>query len=53
MPATRIFIAPDIDLTGLPIEGAFWKSFTRVMRYIRIPLPAIEVSPRLKFWWLR
>jgi hypothetical protein len=52
-PAARLFIAPDIDLAGLPIEGAFWKSFTRVMRYIRIPLPAIEVSPRLKFWWLR
>jgi hypothetical protein len=51
--ATRIFIGPDIDLAGLPIEGAFWKGFTSVMRYVRIPLPALEVHPRLKVWGLR
>lgn len=52
-PAARLFIGPDINLAGIPIEGAFWKGFTSVMRYVRIPLPALEVSPRMKFWWLR
>jgi hypothetical protein len=53
VPATRVFIAPDLDLSGLPIEGAFWKALTGVLRYVRIPFPALEVHPRWKVWGLR
>ncbi|MEP7235658.1 MAG: hypothetical protein ABI778_10210 [Ignavibacteriota bacterium] len=53
VPATTIFIGPDINLKGIPIEGSFWKTFTDVMAWIRIPLPALQVYPRVKFWGLR
>ena len=52
-PYTDLYIGPDINLKGIPIEGSFWKTFTDVMSYVRIPLPTLQVYPRVKFWWLR
>ena len=52
-PYTDFYIGPDINLKGIPIEGSFWKGFTDVMSFIRIPLPALQIYPRVKFWWLR
>ncbi len=52
-PYTDVFIGPDINLKGIPIEGSFWKIFTDVMSWIRIPFPSLQVYPRVKFWWLR
>ena len=52
-PYTDIYIGPDINLKGIPIEGSFWKTFSEVMSYVRIPLPSLQVYPRVKFWILR
>lgn len=52
-PRTLFLIAPDINLRGLPIHGAFWEKVLGVMDYIRIPSPALQIGPRLKWWWLR
>ncbi len=52
-PYTDFYIGPDINLKGIPIEGSFWKTFTDVMSFIRIPFPTLQVYPRIKFWWLR
>ena len=52
-PYTDFYIGPDINLKAIPIEGSFWKTFTDVTSWIRIPLPALQVYPRVKFWWLR
>ncbi|MFI5263261.1 MAG: hypothetical protein ACHQM6_01960, partial [Candidatus Kapaibacterium sp.] len=52
-PYTDVYIGPDINLKGIPIEGSFWKAFTDVVSWIRIPLPALQVYPRVKVWGLR
>jgi hypothetical protein len=52
-PYTDVYISPDINLGGIPIEGEFWRVFTSIMSYVRIPLPALQFYPRFKFWWLR
>jgi hypothetical protein len=53
IPYTDAYFGPDINLKGIPIEGAFWQSVAYVLSYIRIPLPALQFYPRTKFWWLR
>lgn len=50
---TDIFFGPDINLKGVPIEGSFWQDLIDVLSYVRIPLPALQFYPRVKFWWLR
>ncbi len=52
-PYTDIYFGPDIDLKGLPISGKVWDVVTSIMQYVRIPLPALQVYPRVKFWVLR
>ncbi|MFI5264513.1 MAG: hypothetical protein ACHQM6_08365 [Candidatus Kapaibacterium sp.] len=53
IPYTDVYIGPDINLKGIPIEGSFWKTFTDVVSWIRIPLPTLQVYPRVKVWGLR
>ena len=53
IPYTDIYFGPDLNLKGIPIEGAFWQSLAYVLSYIRIPSPVIQFYPRMKFWWLR
>jgi hypothetical protein len=53
LPRTDIYLAPDINLKGIPIEGSLWRAVSSVLSYIRIPLPALQCYPRVKFWWLR
>jgi hypothetical protein len=53
IPYTDIYFGPDLNLKGLPIEGAFWQSLAYVLSYVRIPSPVIQFYPRMKFWWLR
>ena len=52
-PYTDVYISPDINLAGIQIEGEFWRVFTSIMSYVRIPLPSLQFYPRFKFWWLR
>ena len=52
-PYTVVYLSPDIDLRGLPIEAGWWHSAASILRYVRIPLPALEVYPRAKMWVLR
>lgn len=49
-PATLLFIAPDIDLRALPIEGDLWKFVTSILSHVRVPLPALQFTPRFKLW---
>lgn len=51
--ATQIYLAPDINLAGLPIEGKAWDIIAQILSHIRIPLPALQLTPRLKWHWLR
>jgi len=50
---TDVYLSPDINLKGIPIDGGWWKTVSTVLSYIRIPLPAVQVYPRFKVWGLR
>lgn len=52
-PAAHIYIAPDIDLRQLPIKGKVWEIVSTVLSHFRVPLPALQITPRVKFWGLR
>ena len=52
-PYTDLYISPDINLKGLPIEGAAWKTIAGILSYVRIPLPTLQLYPRLKLWAFR
>jgi hypothetical protein len=52
-PYTDIYFGPDINLKGIPIPGAWWQTLSAILSYIRIPFPALQCYPRMKFWWLR
>lgn len=47
------FIAPDINLKGIPIKGKFWEVFSSVLSNIRLPFPAVQVYPIGKVWLFR
>lgn len=51
--ATQLYLAPDLDLSGLPIKGKVWEIVSTVLSHVRIPLPALQITPRVKWWWLR
>ena len=50
---TQLYLAPDLDLSGLPIKGRTWEVIAQILSHIRIPLPALQLTPRVKMWWLR
>ncbi len=52
-PASDVYLSLDINLKGIPIQGALWSTITDVFQYIRIPFPSLQVYPRTKFWALR
>jgi hypothetical protein len=52
-PYTDVYFGPDINLKGIPIEGAFWQGLANVLSYVRIPSPVLQFYPRVKFWALR
>jgi hypothetical protein len=52
-PYTDLYIAPDINLKGLPIEGKTWRTIADILSYVRIPFPTLQVYPRFKVWGLR
>lgn len=51
--ATQIYIAPDLDLSGLPFKGKAWDVISQILSHVRIPLPALQLTPRVKMHWLR
>lgn len=52
-PYTDIYLAPDLNLRGLPIDGPVWRTIAEILSYVRLPLPALQVYPRVKVWGLR
>ncbi|HET6511379.1 MAG TPA: DUF2279 domain-containing protein [Candidatus Kapabacteria bacterium] len=51
--ATQLYLAPDLDLTGLPIKGKAWDIISQILSHIRLPLPSLQLSPQVKLHWLR
>lgn len=50
----QFFLAPDIDLSRLPIESPFWKGLFKALRFLKFPSPALAVhqSGGIRWHWL-
>lgn len=47
------YLAPDIHLERLlKPKKKFWKKVVKVLNYTRLPLPALQVHPKVKFYGL-
>ncbi len=51
--SSQIYLGPDLNLKGLPIEGKAWDIIAEILSHYKIPLPALQVMPRVKWWWLK
>jgi hypothetical protein len=49
----QIYLALDLNPRGLGLEGTAWETVAQVLSHIRINSPALQVTPRVKMWWLR
>ncbi len=47
------YVAFDFNPKGLPFHGSVWNVIAEVISHYRFPFPALEVTPRLKWYWLR
>ncbi len=45
----QFFLSGDIDLTRLPIKSKYFKAFTKVIGFIKVPFPALEYNKTDKF----
>ena len=44
----RFFLAPDIDLTRIPVNGKVMRTILQIFNMIKIPAPALEINGRGK-----
>jgi hypothetical protein len=51
--SSQIYLGPDLNFKGLPIEGKAWEIISEILSHYKFPLPALQVMPRVKWWWLR
>jgi hypothetical protein len=52
-PYTEAFVGFDLNLRGLPIEGKAWTVIAEILSHFRIPFPALQVAPVVKWHWLQ
>lgn len=52
-PYTQAFVGFDLNLRGLPIKGKVWTIIAELLSHFRIPFPALQFAPALKWHWLQ
>lgn len=52
-PKSLVYIGVDLNLRNLPIEGKAWKIIAEILSHYRIPFPALQVAPIVKWHWLK
>lgn len=45
----QFFIGLDLDLTRLPIDNYYWKSFLQIFNIFKLPGPALEINTKGEF----
>jgi hypothetical protein len=50
---TEVFVGFDLNLRGLPIEGKAWTVIAEILSHFRIPFPALQIVPVIKWHWLQ
>lgn len=50
----QFYLAPDIDLSQLPVKSPFWKGLFKALRFLKFPSPALAVnqSGGIRWHWL-
>jgi hypothetical protein len=44
-----VLVGLDIDVGGIPINHPAWRTFAGIMRYIRVPAPAVRLTQGVRF----
>lgn len=52
-PKILLYLGIDLNLKNLPIEGKAWKIIAEILSHYRIPFPALQVTPFVKWHWLK
>lgn len=52
-PKSLFYLGLDLNLRNLPIEGKAWKIIAEILSHYRIPFPALQVGPIVKWHWLK
>ena len=51
--SSQIYFGPDFNFKALPIEGRAWEIISEILSHYKLPLPALQLYPRVKWWWLK
>lgn len=52
-PYSQSFVGFDLNVRGLPIEGKVWNVIAEIVSHFRIPFPALQITPVVKWHWLQ
>ncbi len=52
-PRSLVYIGFDLNLKALPIRGKVWEIIAEVLSHYRLPFPALQVAPTIKWHWLK
>ncbi|MEO6939952.1 MAG: DUF2279 domain-containing protein [Candidatus Kapaibacterium sp.] len=51
--SAQLYLGLDLNPKGFPIEGKAWEIIAEIISHYKIPFPALQVMPRVKWWWLK
>lgn len=52
-PKSLVYLGFDLNVKGLPITGKAWDIIAELLSHYRIPFPALQVAPIMKWHWLK
>ena len=52
-PYSQSFVGFDLNVRGLPIAGKVWNVIAEIVSHFRIPFPALQITPVVKWHWLQ
>jgi hypothetical protein len=52
IPGSQLFLGLDLHLKEIPIDGKAWQIIAGLLDHVRIPFPALQISPIVKWYWL-
>ncbi len=47
-PTSLLFLGLDFNFSGLPIHGKVWEVVAEILDHFHLPLPAIQIGPKIK-----
>jgi hypothetical protein len=52
-PKSLVYLGFDLNLRNIPIEGKAWKIIAEILSHYRVPFPALQIAPIVKWHWIK